>query len=475
MVNPFELKPHLFTDRETVRAACGGDLGSKIDSYEATIDDIREWYYAHDPIAEDGEAAQLKVMGASGVARDDLYFDNFNHKLTTACRYEAAAFALLVSVIEPEVLAEHPTTWAIHYRETDSSLKDNPFAGPERVLSALFNKFPNELTEEQAGDVYMAIDCMHLASSLFRNQSSTLTRFMENGEMRIEAQILEQQCRDKADVYFPASIQLILGLAERLDSHPDPEVRNLAFKAGLFAFAAFNEQYAGRSKFHPSPEAKQAFDESMQKAVRNTAYLVREHFLGDNNEGGAIKGSAKGDLHEAIYLLDLTYLLATNQESLPHWHPKPVFPRMDSPRIGHPTVNRGVDVTANNCSRNILVQLKAGNIHADKEYHPRILLKREDNFQDVNRRRLASKLNAYLEWGDGNQSPEHIARIERYLLPSAVSTIDDIKAVQSMPESEFLMQSAPTERFSRAERRRIARTLGEFSSRKSSRKKPRIA
>ncbi|CAN5141093.1 hypothetical protein BH09PAT3_BH09PAT3_6260 [soil metagenome] len=466
-----DVRDALVLDRQRITEASLPDIADRIAAYGGSIDDINDWYFSHDPVVEEQEGEQLRLMAMAGSKMDEAYFEDSEAKTKSATTYEAAAFTLLVSIAEPELMQTDPEHWSVQYRE--KYLKNKPFAGPEQLLGHVLPKLPTELTDEQAGRLYMAIDCMHLSSSLYTNQASKLSQIMRSGNTTESLAILQRQCQDKADVYFPASLALILGMQERTKNSTDPEVKKMVFKAGMFAFAAFNERRAAWNKFSPDEQSKTALTETMQTSVQNFAKLIEGYFLdGLAPNTPVIKGSPKGDLHEALYLLDLTFLLTTNQDKYPNWHAKPVFPRMDSPKIGYPTLNRGVDVTLNDCSRNIMVQLKAGNgiPGKEKDYHPRILFLREENFQDANVRRLRSKLRAYTEWANGGFSDAGAERVQRYVLPTATATLAEIDRTAKLRQSDFLMQSMVTGGLTRAERRRIARRLGEFNARKTNRR-----
>lgn len=456
----------LLSDRGRVEAAQCPEIEQRIASYTASVEDVEAWYLTHDPIAEELEEKEVRLIAMGGSGFDEAHLEELQKKSERAALYESAAFTLLVSIAEPKLMEEHPNDWDVQLR---SRFKHMPlFAGPEYITPHLMNEIPAQLSEEQLYDLYIAIDCMHLCSSLFVNQANRLSSMIEAGNKVPETAIHQKQCQDKADVYFPKSMELAMELARRGDASSTPESKKMAFKAAMFGFAAILERSAAINRFQQSDESKAKFEEGMHLVVKNYAVLIKEYFLGEAGvPAKPFKGERKGDLHEALYLLDMSFLLSQNQDIAPNWVAKPVFPRMDRPEIGAPRANRGVDVTINNGSRNLHIQLKSSKTNIDKQYHPRILVKHESNFQDVDVRRLGAKLNAYEAWVQDGYSSERAARIYRYILPTATETLQDIVEAQNLPQSEFLIQSLHTAAFSRAERRRIARRLGEFSGRKN--------
>jgi hypothetical protein len=145
--------------------------------------------------------------------------------------------------------------------------------------------------------------------------------------------------------------------------------------------------------------------------------LIQYSFL-DLHEAKAVKGSEKGDLHELLYLLDTNYLFATGDSVARKWYGIASADRHDAPRVGYPSKKRGLDFVFTNNFRAKLVQLKSSR-HDDSEYHPWILKIEEENFQEVDKRRLGAKLNAYQQWIESDFDPALRAKVDKYILPSA--------------------------------------------------------
>jgi hypothetical protein len=175
-----------------------------------------------------------------------------------------------------------------------------------------------------------------------------------------------------------------------------------------------------------------------------------------------------------MFLLDLNYLFATNRKESNTWYVRPATIRHDEPRINAPSRRRGYDFMASNGKRSMLFQNKANasqeqkrkaNNPAYKDYHPWITQLSDTNFQDTNTRVLRKKLMAYDEWFSNGFDAEGTAKLERFVMPLAREAYGLCIAEQELAESERIIRSFEGN-LTRAERRRIQRSCGEFKKRK---------
>jgi hypothetical protein len=225
---------------------------------------------------------------------------------------------------------------------------------------------------------------------------------------------------------------------------------------------------------HPQFLSDNKISESSEdnlKVARHNGYLgfeqaIRSYFIEHpfKSDRKVIKGEDKGLLHEALWLMDINYLLQQPNSGLnAPGYAFPTFPRADKPEINYPTYRRAYDIhiALSSNGRTIPVQLKASSNGVDRgsEYHPNIYVVSEDNFQEVDVRRLSAKLTAYKQWVESGFSPDSKAMVDKYLLPSAVAFMEKAKEVESMCIADYKMQKLPTAGLDRAAKRRLRRAI----------------
>jgi hypothetical protein len=134
----------------------------------------------------------------------------------------------------------------------------------------------------------------------------------------------------------------------------------------------------------------------------------------------------KGPLHEIIWFIDAYVLRRMHPEKYGNIRMNPSYLRDDAPEIGYPRFNRGYDFVVSNGVAQDYVQNKSGS--SKTEYHPAITVLEEINFLDIANggKRLRSKLTAYQKWITEDCNPEMIPILEKYILPTARTEMDDM-------------------------------------------------
>src|SRR5690606_17999310 len=136
----------------------------------------------------------------------------------------------------------------------------------------------------------------------------------------------------------------------------------------------------------------------------------------------------KGPLHEALWCLDtamLKHAYPTRYADLAVWLASNSANR---PTIGRPEWNRAYDYTIRKGDDMHFFQLKSskqdGKSHC-KTYHPAIVVLEEENFRELQIKRLRAKLAVYSRLID-NDFPldESETMLDKYVMPTARYAMD---------------------------------------------------
>jgi hypothetical protein len=438
-------------DLATIASTPGAQLAPRIAAYEASSDDVMEWYGSDDPCNEDLNWQLVRSLASSNYTPGDkreLTLDTVAAQLQIN---EAAALTVLLGAAgiteggepgKPWTEAGHPAVRTALAGNTDLFAHDLI----ARTMSA-----PDI---EQFDKLYVAVDCLQVASLGLHNIA------VEGREGRIDLPDYEKYFRRGMQYRRDAS-----ELGSRMAQHIErqgPEVviksRAMLHRLSTIVCAIAMENDHAFTNRDETTEMSQTEKQTLSFLVN----LVKLSFL-DLHPGKVLKGADKGELHELLFLLDTNYLFSTGDSESRAWYGIASTDRHDAPKIGYPSKKRGLDFLFSNNIRARLVQLKSST-QDTSEYHPWILKIEEENFQEVDKRRLAAKVAAYKAWVDSDFDPALQARVDKYLLPSAKQTYDKIIEEGRMPESQRIIEVFG-HGLTRAEKRRIMRNSGDFKKR----------
>ncbi|MGB3946311.1 MAG: hypothetical protein WBK76_05775 [Candidatus Saccharimonadales bacterium] len=443
--------PEHTQDIANMASTPGAQLAPRIISYEANADEVMEWYGSDDPCNEE---LNWKLVRN----RASPTYSPFEDRLLTAemlsshfAVNESAALTLLLSTagISEGGAPGKPWTKA-GYPEVVRAMSTNP----DMFARNLINASMQQPDLAQFDKLYVAADSLRFAASALHYFS------IEGNAGRLPVpnheDFFKRSRQYKSDVIRLGS--LMLTHIDRQDRETQVASRSMMHRVGVMMVGVSMED---DFCFTDDPESSELTD--LNK--RNFNYLtelINYSYL-DLDESKVVKGGAKGDLHELLFLLDTNFLFsgATGKDKL--WHVAASSDRHDKPKIGYPSKNRGLDFTASNGNRSRLLQIKSS--QKDKtEYHPWILKLEETNLQEVDKRRLGSKIKAYQAWIASDFSPELRPQVEKYIIDSARDAYDAIIADAKLPESQRIIQTFASG-LSRAEKRRIMRNSGDFKKR----------
>ena len=139
------------------------------------------------------------------------------------------------------------------------------------------------------------------------------------------------------------------------------------------------------------------------------------------------KNVIKGMLHELLWMLDAFMIMLARPEEYPTTHLSPSGARLDRPVIGRPTAIRGIDFAmadTDDREKYQLINLKSGNGNT-RDYHPRIKIVNEGNFQGWQKGRLINKLAHYSKILESNFThPDTQSVLAQYALRTVQTELE---------------------------------------------------
>lgn len=410
----------------------------------ATVDQVLDWYYAHDPIARRDNHQFLRSL-ESGTLDSEItsreLADIYDAQVS-----ENAAYILINSVMS----------------------EANPGATPDEITQTLEDGgfkalLPAEPHYDQLSTLFVAVECLANAVSMNTVNNNAAT----------EAEWTKVHFNGRAAVALSDYIydSALLSASTLEDATQMQEYTDLAIAAKLWE--SFGFHYPMAMLVESSEESlDEVVDLARTESFQSVITAIKTIFVDQLGEWKpTIKGASKGTLHEAIWILDANLSLLLHEE-LQRSYVQPARSRMDKPRINYPQQKRGFDAVAVVPTpggiiqaRTIPIQQKASSGRDHKgAYHQRVYVAEENNFQDVNVRRLAKKLGAYEAWiASGFDARLGQSIYEKYVLESVKEAIVTITDIANQPDAEYFCGSLGIE--GRAARRRVARAVGKLAKR----------
>lgn len=445
---------------DNVRASERLDIAEKLLDFNASREEALDWYYANDPLSQDLNMLSAKIASGNYGSRGENLQNYFNAISLRPSYYEHAGLTLLINIIDPESTEDPLVPWS--EKLPKDFTKNYPWAfGNEIVAYPLLAHLPKAMSPDQLEQAYIALDCLHYAGAAFSSAHSFiidgLTEFIDPFDLAT--------IDSKYRVYSDASFQLavVIGLqALQEKNKDDPTIR----KIGLQVNQYMNTALINKASTMDTPENNESLNllrtATMAHAFNDLIEGISRYFLDSSStDRKVIKGEEKGLLHESLWLLDMNFILFMDK-TVKNTYVVPTFPRIDRPKIGRPIYNRAYDmhVQFGTTGRTLPVQLKSSNNAAkNMQYHPNIDVVVEENFADVDIRRLSAKMAKYKAWSASGLSDEAAIEVQKYLLPSAIEYLDRIHEVNGLDEATYFLSKVATAGLDRAARRRIARAI----------------
>lgn len=447
----------LAQDRVRITDAMQRDTREKLVTYSATAEEVREWYGTEDPLCEIQNEANINIYLGTDEEALMALMANDEYAIMNSVAHERACLTLLAHVIDPGIVGEEPNDWAAKMLEDDPTTRYISGEKADQVIKYLFPKLPTNPTPDQICDLYIALDSLNYAQ---RGYMNIYQDHIKSPDLNSQELFTYQKIFDKTETFGHALIYLSGYLQESGLANDDPVARKVGLQTGLFLASSNLELVkvgirAGIRGFSKDVEAHSS------ASFKNITNVISRYFL-SSPSAKVLKGEAKGLLHEALFTLDANFLLATEGHEFAEWSAVPVFPRLDSPTINYPELRRGFDITVNDGRRSIPTQLKSSANEIERPYHPSVYILQEENFQDVDVRRLQMRMRRYEQWIADPTNNELRESVRKTVLPTSLRLLERIQEVSGMSETDYLISRSPGVELDRNQRRRIARRMGEL-------------
>lgn len=390
----------VLNDYNKVAQAYRFDIRDKLMSFTATYEEAMDWYFSKDPVNE------------------RLFLDVF--KSYAYNDEKLAESTTLEMIIEPVLVLSTGQLAVNHLSGDDIKFMLSELTDRNSLKAFRYNVQKINLpgAEEQLQELITVSHIYSEAAELFE-RNKQLSGGSVPSSFSPDLVIISQTAQDLLDKAIQACNQAI--------ESGDYRFLSLAMSAHMeksshyFAHGAINSgEIRKRSQEYGFKE--------LIKAIENY-YITRPRNNPDGSSTIDLENRGEnGPLHEAMWMLDVSFLFATCSGTLNDACVSPSLQRMDSPLIGKPKINRGIDMTIslpgpepNGMRDHHYVQLKSRGSKLGK-YHPSIVLLGEEKFDDTVSN-LNNKIELYKKWIESGYDATLAEEIRDNLLESATRYI----------------------------------------------------
>lgn len=427
----------------------------------ASADEVLQWHGTEDPLSiEDNRLLVSAWIAPTMAERDQCYVNRQQSIINKAWTHENAAITLTAQAITPEAFETSNNWFNAFVEQHRAELMRIRGGSTDRVSAYLLNLLPEQPTDRQLSWLFTAMDSYnHAYRSIlmgWQEAQGYPDRTAEEDKALIVA-------ANKAQNYGLHVVELADYIRQHGKNSSDRNVNKMALNSALFQ-AAFNLEHCRLylNNFAASEEIKAQTTLIKKITFNDLADEIENYFIKPLPAGAKkVTGSDKGDLHEALFFTDMTFLLMTESDRY-------------KACINFPKLRRGFDVFISNGERSIPTQLKSRvNDQEDdgRPYHPNILVLKEQNFQDKNLRNLRKRLERYRRWANNPNEPKLTADIRRSLLPTTATALERVDQTIDQPYTDYILGKVPELQLTRNQRRRVARLCGELVSKKSAQRR----
>lgn len=405
-------------DLKKVTEAYREDLESRILSGTVSVEEIVDWYYSIDPIAEYSWLENIFYE------RKDAKPESQNVRAQ-----KASKMATLFELAGIKLLLNSLNISKTEYHELGLNTGDL-----SDVMNNLFNLVEKKpLILDKLDLTYVAADCLVSAADIYAHRSFEDTEGISPDIKRIKTKFL---------AYYKISHILI----EKIVIECIEQINNgnyEYFNIGLLS----TMEYASTLFATANCISTDSTDSAKRKheILKDTFSLlietIKAYFVDKPRTKKAIKGSEKGNLFEILWFLDMNFLSNISDGKIAGTVVSPASNRLDRPRIGWPEKKRGFDMRieiphqqySNGYPIRLSVQLKANSTGENNGvYHNKIPIIAENNLLDAGLSRLKARLKAFEEWIESDLGEVAQQNLMRYILKSAKEYFDSIeKAIES--------------------------------------------
>lgn len=388
------------------------ELEPKILSDSATPDEVLTWWNTQDPLRE-VTARENSMVIQSVIDARNQHDTRMMHDRTL---FAHGALCLGAGLVFPEAFeTEDSSSWMRTVLSSAGLEQSDPYTDYVNISILVATK----LSDYDVSSVD-ELERMIIVSEM-TNSAMNLNRVEINKDFLMALTSLHFVMLDKAASYTHAQ--------EPENASPEllkfyDQIRMLGLEASVLLLAS-------AYSYHTQDDNDIVFVGKPELRRQQLGVLIDDfNHLFNNQDGSSTmwkrlkQSHIKGGLHEALWFLDYCMNKEMDPEKYHDVLVLPSYDNADSPEIGRPNHNRAwdfmvIDIVAGLSDH---VQLKsspqAGKPGEDKEYHPLIRPLEEQNFMDVNPKRLRARLNAYKKVYDNGFQDEDRAVIDRFTLPS---------------------------------------------------------
>jgi len=385
-----------------------------VNMMDARPEEIIDWYHRQDPLAEAGMMSYLKYQQARNVG-DVIDAAIDNHLRISA--FEIGASKLVANVLLADEMKRRSapdlrTLLEDLYATDLAEQVKNPeamFSTDDIISASLQIGAGKNCNLEEAKQLFVASEMLFAAST----ESSSVVEQLQGPEAEKLRKALDR-------LMMRQVMKLAIDKVEPL-AQTDPEARLHFLQATnqYIAIVMADEYYRfGENGFKP------VRDEILSFFIES----VRKQFLSEHGASstGLPKGELKGTLHETLWLLDMMMLREIDQLD---YYVFPSLTQQDRPLIGRPKLNRGFDfmLIEPNDGTELAFQLKSSAKRRHGHYHPMISVLVEENFVDIDPRRLNRKLLNYSKAIKAGFTGDEALTARQYLLPTAIQASEIYK------------------------------------------------
>lgn len=453
--------PEHLLDQQKVSSAHDNDRARRIMNLEATTEEVLSWYGSEDPLSEQNNLDWMRRRYDSNRTDDTIRREMLRETVLQMMVDEGAALTILANKAGITEGGQPGVPWTETHH--DAALRRTLLFNPSKFGARLLDRALGNITDEDLPELYIAADCLHSTGLNYAYFGHEMSRdkvaFPESDHF------VAQSKQYIADTYRLAKAMFVTHLEDK----PLEELvagRPMLHKLAAFMCSVSFEMSTLQTGTEAAKRQKEGFE------LMTTA--IAASFLAyDDDKNKVIKGTEKGDLYEMLYLMDLNYLFTKNRRPDFDWHARATTTRHDRPEVNNPSHRRGYDFMATNGDHSVVIQAKVNLSQEERrkqtdpnyrDYHPWILQVGERSFDSAKKTTLLKKLEAYEEWLDVGMPQEGSAKLDRHVLPSAQEAFEACVAEQRMKPSERMIRNLGGN-LTRAERRRLMRSSGDFKKR----------
>lgn len=398
-------------DAELIASARRHDVESKIFDGTATKVEARDWYFSLDPLRDDYYSSLIE--SSTGSTESDLVLHNIEYSLSQIALYGTAAQILSVDKIE------HFEGY-VPINTFNHGIQSQKDTVPKFKYVEYNNFSLSKLRDiDSIHELNIAQDCYSRASRYCMDVLRVLDGNEEEKSFTDSLYELQGHYDRKSidankTVTSLANGWILSGADELM---PETDVFDSIIDAQM--------QWLGNQFYHLGITKDFSY---LKSAFTNTVETIEDFIINPTLKSGrkTVKNPVlKGYLHEMLWLLDANFALSKEYDDIgPSIVPAPIG--FDRPEINHPELKRGYDMIFVGINARIPIQLKSGSYSASKsKYDERIYIAQESNFQDIDLRRLSSRLNDYKKWIESDFNDDFmVAKISSRILKTVPDALD---------------------------------------------------